>query len=304
MDRGDVPRTFSMPMNTEGFELKRRLKHREDMFLRRLFAILAMMAKADRKVDAWEAHAAERAFERFPRAAARRKFCVRVFNVSKNARKSLFRLAWEFANKWATPEDCLAVYELLWDIACSTGILKPIHKSNLEGICRYLNLPESYFGIYYRKRSGTFREWTEADEKRERDERLRRDAQKCAQDRQRAEARRREEERRQAEEAAREAEARREYQKRAREWFYRHFRDAPPPRSKPESALRKEYELLGCACDASDDAVRLAYRMAAKKYHPDLLRANGYPESLIQKATVKMAQINAAWEKIRKERNI
>jgi len=266
--------------------------------------MLAMMAKADRKVDAWEAHAAEKAFERFPRAASRRKFCVRVFNESKNARKSLFRLAWEFANKWATPEDCLAAYELLWDIACSKGVLKQIHKSNLEGICKYLNLPESYFGIYYRKRSGTFREWTEADEEREREERWRKDEQKRAQERRRAEERRREEARRQAEEAAREAENQREYQKRAWEWFHRHFRDTPPPRSNPASALQKEYELLGCACDASDDAVRRAYRMAAKKYHPDLLRANGYSESLIQKATIKMAQINAAWEKIRKERDI
>jgi len=288
----------------EGVELKKRLKRREDMFLRRLFAMLAMMAKADRKVDAWEAHAAEGAFERFPRAASRRKFCVRVFNESKNARKSLFRLAWEFANKWASPEDCLAAYELLWDIACSTGVLKPIHKSNLEGICKYLNLPESYFAIYYRKRSGTFRELTQADEEREREERLRKDAQKCAEERVRAETRRQEEARRQAEEEAREAERQREYQKRMWEWFHRHFRDAPPPRSKSASALQKEYDLLGCAPDATDDAVRRAYRVVAKKYHPDLLRANGFSESLIQKATLKMAQINAAWEKIRKERDI
>lgn len=269
-------------MNTVDFEMKKRLKRREDMFLRRLFAILAKMAKADRNVDAWETHAAEKAFERFPRAASRRKFCVRVFNESKNARKSLFRLAWEFANKWAAPKDCLVVYELLWDIACSTGVLKHIHKSNLEGICKYLNLPEGYFGIYYRKYSGTFREWAEADEERRQ-----------------AEARCR------AEKAAREAEKQREeYQKWASEWFSRHFRDSPPPRSNPVSSLRKEYDLLGCACDVSDDAVRRAYRMAAKKCHPDLLRANGYSESLVQKATIRMAQINTAWEKIRKERNI
>ena len=229
-------------------ELKKRLKSREDMFLRRLFAMLAKMAKADGKVDAWETHAAERAFALFPRAAARRKFCVRVFNESKNGRKSLYRLAWEFANKWATPEDCLRAYELLWDVACATGVLKPVHKSNLEGVCKYLNLPGSYFGIYYRKRSGTFREV--ADSERER------------------------------------------------------FQDVPPPRSKPVSALQKEYELLGCACDATDEAVRCAYRAAAKKHHPDLLRASGCSEATVQKATVKMAQINAAWEKIRKERNL
>jgi len=285
-------------------DIKQRVKHREDMFLRRLFAILAKMANADRQVDAWEAHAAEKAFKRFPRAAARRKFCVRVFNESKNARKSLFRLAWEFANKWATSEDCLVAYELLWDIACSAGLLKQIHKSNLEGICKYLNLPEGYFGIYYRKRMGSFREWTEADEDRERMERWRKDEQRRAQERHRTEERQREEARRRAEEAEREAESQREYQRRAWEWFHQHFRDTPPPRSKPVSPLQDEYGLLGCTPDATDEVVRRAYRVAAKKYHPDLLRANGYSESLIQKATIKMVQINAAWEKIKKERDI
>ena len=128
--------------------------------------MLAKMAKADGKVDAWETHAAEGAFARFPRAAARRKFCVRVFNESKRSRISLYRQAWEFSNKWgASPADCLAVYELLWDIACSTGLLKTVHKDNLKGICKYLNLPEAYFNIYFRKRSGTFREWTYSDQK-------------------------------------------------------------------------------------------------------------------------------------------
>ena len=97
--------------------IKQRIKHREDMFLRRLFGILAKMAKVDGKVDAWEAHAAEGAFARFPRAMARRKFCVSVFNSSKNGRTPLCSLAAEFEKEWAMPEDCLAVYELLWDIA-------------------------------------------------------------------------------------------------------------------------------------------------------------------------------------------
>jgi len=35
-------------------DIKKRVHHREDMFLRRLFGILAKMAKADGKVDAWE----------------------------------------------------------------------------------------------------------------------------------------------------------------------------------------------------------------------------------------------------------
>ena len=66
--------------------------------------MLAKMAKADGKVDAWETHAAEGAFARFPRAAARRKFCVRVFNESKRIRISLYRQAWEDAAKKCHPD--------------------------------------------------------------------------------------------------------------------------------------------------------------------------------------------------------
>ena len=34
--------------------IKKRLRQREDMFLRRLFGMLAKMARSDGKVDAWE----------------------------------------------------------------------------------------------------------------------------------------------------------------------------------------------------------------------------------------------------------
>ena len=69
-------------MRTFTDDIKKRLKQREDMFLRRLFGMLAKMAKADGKVDAWETHAAEGAFVRFPRAAARRKCTVKEAMMS------------------------------------------------------------------------------------------------------------------------------------------------------------------------------------------------------------------------------
>ena len=246
--------------------VKKRIKHREDMFLRRLFGMLAKMAKADQKVDAWEVHAAEKAFDKFPRAAARRKFCVRVFNEARNSSISFARMAWEFANKWATPQECLIVYELLWDIACARGVLKHTHKTYLDVVCRFLNLPKEYFSIFYRRRSGTFREWSQQDEMREREEARRRESAR------RAEADRRSEERRQ------------------------------PPRKV--SPLQAEYDLLGCPADATDEALRSAYRMAAKKYHPDILRAGGMSEAEVRKASAMMAKVNEAWAKIRKERGI
>ena len=239
------------------------LKQCEDMFLRRLFGMLAKMAKADGTIDAREVHAAEGAFSRFPRAAARRKFCARVFNESKKSRISLYRQAWEFANMWASPSDCLVVYELLWDIACSTAPLKPVHKSNLVGICKYLNLPEAYFQIYYFKRFGTFREWTYSGQATQEEARNSRYSQEKKQT--------------------------------------SHETSSPP---RPKTSLQKAYELIGCASDADDAAVRRAYRLAAKKCHPDILRASGASEGRVAAATEQMARINDACDTIRKARGM
>ena len=42
-----------MNMRSTNDAIKKRVKQREDMFLRRLFGILAKMAKADGEADAW-----------------------------------------------------------------------------------------------------------------------------------------------------------------------------------------------------------------------------------------------------------
>ena len=246
---------------------KKRLKRREDMFLRRLFGILAKMAKADGRVDAWEAHAAEGAFVRFTRAAERRGFCTKVFNSAKNSRMSLARLAAEFADTWASPKECLAVYEILWDIACAKGVLHPAHKAALREVCAALRLPHKYFEIFYRRRSATFREAAPEEPSgangpggRTGDD---------SHDDGETSGRRR--------------------------------RPPPPPKKTP---LEEAYELLGCSPSDTDDAVRRAYRNAAKLYHPDMLRAKGRSEAQVRAASETMARVNSAWELIRKERGI
>ena len=184
-----------------------------------------------------------------------------MFNESKKSRISLYRQAWEFSNKYASQADCLAVYELLWDISCATGLLKAVHKDNLKGICKYLNLPEAYFNIYFRKRSGAFREWTYSDQK-----------------------------------------AQEETHRSKRKETHERTRRESPPRTK--TALQKAYELIGCSSTADDAAVRRAYRLAAKKCHPDILRASGASEGRVAAATEQMARINDAWDTIRKARGM
>ena len=241
------------------------------MFLRRLFGILARMAKIDGKVDAWEAHAAEGAFARFPRAMARRKFCVAVFNSSKNGKAPLGRLAAEFEKKWATPEDCLAVYELLWDIACAKGVLKPSHKAALRDLCAPLGLPPNYFTFFYRRRSASFREVEEEESRRDGGAHTRRSS---SQRRKKSEQGARSEQRRQ------------------------------PPPPPPKTPLQEAYELLGCHSSDPDEVLRRAYRNAAKRYHPDMLRARGGSERQVREASEMMSRINAAWEVICDERKL
>ena len=64
------------------------------------------------------------------------------------------------------------------------------------------------------------------------------------------------------------------------------------------------YDILGCDPDATDDELRRAYRAQAKKHHPDLLRAQGLPEEMVERATEQMARINNAWEEIKRDRGL
>ena len=251
--------------------INKRIRHREDMFLRRLFGIMARMAKIDGKIDAWEAHAAEGAFARFPRAAARRKFCASVFNSAKNGRTPLHDLAAEFEKEWARPEDCLALYELLWDIACAKGVLKSSQKNALRDLCVPLGLPPNYYTIFYRRRSASFREVADDESRREGGSRKRRES---SQERRKTEQGRRSEQRKQ------------------------------PPPPPPKTPLQEAYELLGCRSSDPNDVLRRAYRDAAKRHHPDLMRARGCSERQVREASEMMSRINAAWEVICAERKL
>ena len=64
------------------------------------------------------------------------------------------------------------------------------------------------------------------------------------------------------------------------------------------------YETLGCGPDATDAELRRAFREKAKKLHPDLLRAQGLPEDFVARANEQMARLNAAWDQIKRERNL
>ena len=64
------------------------------------------------------------------------------------------------------------------------------------------------------------------------------------------------------------------------------------------------YAILGVDRDDDDEAVRAAWRRLTRETHPDRLIAQGMPEDLVEGATERMARINAAWDRVRKERGL
>ncbi|APT57944.1 MAG: molecular chaperone DjlA [Azospirillum brasilense] len=64
------------------------------------------------------------------------------------------------------------------------------------------------------------------------------------------------------------------------------------------------YATLGLAPGASNEAVRAAWRGLIRENHPDALTARGMSAELVRRATGRMAEINAAWDRIKRERGL
>jgi len=61
------------------------------------------------------------------------------------------------------------------------------------------------------------------------------------------------------------------------------------------------YAILGLAHGAREEEIKHTYRLLVRENHPDKLIARGVPEEFIRVATDKLAAINGAYEKIKKE---
>jgi DnaJ like chaperone protein len=73
-----------------------------------------------------------------------------------------------------------------------------------------------------------------------------------------------------------------------------------PPRTQPQGA--DPYAVLKVARTAPMSEIKAAWRRLVREHHPDNLIAKGVPEDYIALATQKMAEINAAYDRIRHER--
>ncbi|UFN47403.1 TerB family tellurite resistance protein [Roseomonas sp. OT10] len=64
------------------------------------------------------------------------------------------------------------------------------------------------------------------------------------------------------------------------------------------------YSTLGLTAGASNEDIRAAWKRLVRENHPDGLTARGVPAELVQRATRRVAEINAAWDRIKRERGL
>jgi DnaJ like chaperone protein len=79
---------------------------------------------------------------------------------------------------------------------------------------------------------------------------------------------------------------------------------AGAPRGVGAQEMEDPYPVLGLTREASNEEVRAAWKRLMRENHPDTLAARGVPAEFIRRATAKVAEINAAWDRIKRERGL
>ncbi|MGH8277864.1 MAG: DnaJ domain-containing protein, partial [Steroidobacteraceae bacterium] len=68
--------------------------------------------------------------------------------------------------------------------------------------------------------------------------------------------------------------------------------------------LEQAYKVLETTPNASKDTIVKAYRRQLSRHHPDKLKANGLPDSMIEHAKQRTQLIIEAYELIRERRGL
>lgn len=82
----------------------------------------------------------------------------------------------------------------------------------------------------------------------------------------------------------------------------RQGRPYPGPMLAPEGP--DPYAVLGLPKGAPDQQVRETWKRLVREHHPDSMTARGMPADVISRASSKVADINAAWDRIKRERGL
>jgi DnaJ like chaperone protein len=71
-----------------------------------------------------------------------------------------------------------------------------------------------------------------------------------------------------------------------------------------QERVAQAYSLLEATAQMSDEDVVKSYRRQMSRHHPDKLKANGLPQSMLERAKERTQQIQAAYELIRERRGM
>jgi DnaJ like chaperone protein len=74
--------------------------------------------------------------------------------------------------------------------------------------------------------------------------------------------------------------------------------------ARPAADAPNPYAVIGVPASASDEEIRAAWKKLMRENHPDSLASRGVPAEFIARANEKVAQINAAWDRIKRERGL
>lgn len=77
-----------------------------------------------------------------------------------------------------------------------------------------------------------------------------------------------------------------------------------PTRNTGSEQLSQAYRVLECSPSSTDDEIVKAYRRQLSRNHPDKLKANGLPDSMIEHAKQQTQQIIEAYELLKERRGI
>ncbi len=76
------------------------------------------------------------------------------------------------------------------------------------------------------------------------------------------------------------------------------------PRRMSTTTDEDPYRVLGLPRSASPDELRTTWKQLMRENHPDSLASRGVAPEFIAKASDKVARINAAWDRIKRERGL
>ncbi len=117
-----------------------------------LSALLSKMAKADGHISESEVRYCERVFDMVGLRGAKREYCIRVFQRTKNDAHSIYEYADSFTLIQPSIHVREVVYGLLWDLACVENTLSQVELDILRAIVKNLRINPALFEWEARRR--------------------------------------------------------------------------------------------------------------------------------------------------------